>query len=163
MGKNCKSPAVVANAWHHRSDAISSIPALIASAVAALFPKWAFIDHVGAIVVSLLIIKVSWDIVKPALEELSEKGLSKDTLQKVISAVRKTEQVRGVHALRSRKFGDGIYVDLHIQVDGSMSVKEAHDISGAVKHRLLNTGFGIIDAVIHIEPFYGAPSKQEGE
>ena len=163
VGKNCKSPAVVANAWHHRSDAISSIPALAASAIAALFPQWAFIDHVGAMIVSLLIIKVSWDIVKPALEELSEKGLSKETQQKIITAVRETKHVRSVHALRSRKYGGYIYVDLHIQMDGSMSVKEAHDIAGEVKASLLSAGYGIIDAVIHIEPFEATTSEKKGD
>lgn len=153
VGKKTNSPAVVANAWHHRSDAISSIPALVSSAVAALYPQWAFIDHIGALVVSILILKVSWDILKPALEELTDQGLLGEGITQVISIAKENEQVRDVHAVRSRKAGAGIFVDLHILVDSTLSIKEAHDISSEVKKKLLEKGPGIIDAVIHIEPY----------
>ncbi len=153
VGRKTNSPAVIANAWHHRSDAISSIPAFFASLIAALYPGWEFIDHIGALIVVLLIVKVSWDIMKPAFAELTDQGLPKETLQKVAAVALENSQVRDVHAIRTRKHGDGIYVDLHALVDPHLTIEQAHDISGEIKQSLLKGDFGIVDVIVHIEPF----------
>ncbi len=153
VGKKTNSLAVIANAWHHRSDAISSIPAFFASAIAALYPGWEFIDHIGALIVILLIIKVSWDIMKPAFGELTDQGLPNETLQKIAAVALKNSQVRDVHAVRTRKHGDGIYIDLHALVDPDLTIEQAHDVSGEIKQSLLNSEFGIVDVIVHIEPY----------
>lgn len=76
VGTRARSTAVVANAWHHRSDALSSIPAIIAVAVAAISPSWFFVDNIGALIISLFILKVAWEIVRPSLSELADHGAS---------------------------------------------------------------------------------------
>ncbi|MGA1870372.1 MAG: cation diffusion facilitator family transporter [bacterium] len=151
-GTRVKSSAVIANAWHHRSDAISSIPALIAVAAAAINPKWAFIDHVGALIVSIFIIKISSDIIYPAFSELSDCGASQIERAKIHSLALNVQGVHSVHAIRTRKFGSGFHVDLHILVDGDMTVRKGHTISEEVKSELLANGPEILDVVVHLEP-----------
>ena len=152
-GRQLGSSALVANAWHHRSDAVSSIPALIAVAAAAFDPRWAFIDHIGALIVALILLKVSWEIVKPALATLTDRGAThreRDRIQTIARAVTGVEQV---HAIRTRRQGTGLYVDLHVQVDGDMTVRKGHDISGAVKAALITDGPDVLDVIVHMEPY----------
>jgi cation diffusion facilitator family transporter len=152
VGREVRSSAVIANAWHHRSDAFSSIPALIAVGASALNPKWAFVDHVGAVIVSIFILKVSFDIIKPALVELTDGGASESdrgSIKQIASAVRGVEDA---HAIRTRKIGAGIFVDLHILVDPEMSVRIGHDISEEVKRELIEKGPDVLDVVVHLEP-----------
>jgi cation diffusion facilitator family transporter len=153
VGRKAKSSAVIANAWHHRSDALSSVPVVIAVAVAVLNPKLAFIDHAGALVVSIFILKVSWDIISPSLSELADLGAPRKHREKIRSIARGISGVRSVHAIRTRRLGSGLHVDLHILVDGEMTVRMGHEISGAVKSALIEKGPEILDAVVHLEPY----------
>jgi cation diffusion facilitator family transporter len=153
VGRRAKSSAVIANAWHHRSDALSSVPVLIAVAVAAITPRLAFIDHVGALVVSIFILKVCWDILSPALSELADRGASQEIRETIRSIAMEIDGVRSVHAIRTRRLGSGIHLDLHILVDGEMTVRMGHEISGAVKSALIEKGPEIVDVVIHLEPY----------
>ena len=153
VGRKVQSSAVIANAWHHRSDALSSIPALLAVMIAIISPKWSFIDQFGAIIVSLFILHASGKIIKPALQELADTGVSADVHAKIQSLAKTTKGVLSVHAIRTRRIGGGIYIDLHIMVDGAMSVHQGHDISKAVKHRLLEKGPRIVDVMVHLEPY----------
>jgi cation diffusion facilitator family transporter len=153
VGKQVKSSAVIANAWHHRSDALSSLPALIAVATAAVFPAWAFVDHIGALIISLFIIKVSWDIINPAFAELSDKGAVSKELQSIETIARGVAGVKDVHALRTRYIASGLHVDLEVLVEPQISVMEGHDIAEAVKKALINDGPEILDVVVHIEPY----------
>ncbi|MFC1798536.1 cation diffusion facilitator family transporter [Thermodesulfobacteriota bacterium] len=153
IGKSTKSSALIANAWHHRSDAISSIPAFIAVAAATINPKWAFIDHVGALLVAVIILKVSWDIVVPAFSVLIDRGASQKERNKIRSIAMTIDEVEHIHAIRTRRVGAGFHVDLHVQVDGEMTVSQGHDICGKVKHALLEDGPEILDVVVHLEPY----------
>ena len=153
VGTRIKSSAVIANAWHHRSDALSSIPAFIAVGAAAFYPKLAFADQVGAFVVSFIILKVSWSIVSPAFSELADRGAPKKDRERIQFLAMHTEGVETVHKIRTRKIGAGLFVDLHIQVDGNMSVHKGHDISEIVKSNLMAKGPEIMDVVVHIEPY----------
>jgi cation diffusion facilitator family transporter len=155
VGKQTKSSAVTANAWHHRTDAISSIPALIAVAAAALHPGLAFLDRVGALIVSLIILKVSWEILRPVFSELTEHGAPRKDREKIKSIAMEIKGVQQVHAVRTRKMGTGVFVDLHVLVDGDMSVRKGHRISHEVKRELMEKGPEILDAVVHLEPFVG--------
>jgi cation diffusion facilitator family transporter len=153
IGVKTKSSALIANAWHHRSDAISSIPVLITVAIATVNPKLAFIDLIGALIVSLFILKISWDIIKPAISELADRGASKSDREVIKSIAMGIEGVKAVHAVRTRKLGAGFYVDLHVLVDGNMPVHTGHRISHEVKSKLLEKGPEILDVVVHIEPY----------
>jgi len=153
VGKRTKSSAVIANAWHHRSDALSSVPALIAVSLAVINKNLAFIDHIGALVVSIFILKISWDIIVPCLSELSDSGAPRKYYERIKSIALNVKGVRAVHAIRTRKFGSGLHIDLHIMVDGKITVQEGHDISGVVKYALIEKIPEILDVIIHLEPY----------
>ena len=152
VGKKVRSKSVIANAWHHRSDAISSIPALVAVMVSTINPAWGFVDHIGAIIVSVFIFKVSWDITTPALLELTDQGASKNDHMLIKQIALGVEGVEDVHKIRTRKIGQNIFVDLHVLVTPEITVRDGHAISENVKHELLKKGPDILDAVIHLEP-----------
>lgn len=155
VGKKVRSSAVVANAWHHRSDALSSIPAAVAVAAARLFPSWSFVDHIGAIVVSLFILQAAWKIVWPSLKELSDTGASPELTKDIERVVLATGGVQSLHKVRTRQTGYGYHVDLHIQVDGGITVLEGHNISEDAKARLMQDCPEVLDVIVHLEPKSG--------
>lgn len=152
VGRRIKSPAVIANAWHHRSDAISSIPPLVAVVAAAVNPKWAFLDPVGALIVALLILKVAWEIAAPALAELTEKGVAPEEIKEIEALALAAPGVHSIHRVRTRRLGAGTFVDLHVVVDGGISVCAGHEIANGVQRRLLDEGPSVADVTVHIEP-----------
>ncbi|HCF61952.1 MAG TPA: cation-efflux pump [Myxococcales bacterium] len=153
VGRKVKSQAVLANAWHHRSDAMSSLPAAVAVGVAALWPALAVVDHVGAVVVAGFILHAAWKITSPALGQLIDGGAPAPVRAEISAIVLATPGVRLVHAIRTRYVGSGLQIDLHIQVDPEMSVREGHDISEEVKRRLIGDGPEVLDAIVHLEPY----------
>ena len=152
-GKQLESPSVVANAWHHRSDALSSIGALLGIGAAYfLGEKWRIADPIAAIVVSALIIKVAVDLCRTALAELLEKSLPHDVEEEILSIISATPSVYKPHNLRTRRIGSNIAIEVHIRVEGSMTVQDSHEISRDIE-RSLRARFGERTAVaIHIEP-----------
>lgn len=153
------SSALAANAWHHRSDALSSIPVAAAIAVAYWFPTWDFIDKVGAAIVSVFILYSAWKILKPTLFELSDAApVDSEAIRRICFSVPGT---MSVHAIRARKTGSSAQVDLHLLVVPDMSVLEGHGISTEIRKKLLASELGISEAVIHIEP-YNEAEKKEG-
>jgi cation diffusion facilitator family transporter len=152
VGQRAKSPACIANAWHHRADALGSVPALIAVAVASINPRWAFVDHVGALVVSLFILRTAWTIIVPALADLTDRGASAQDVALLRAIVYGVEGVRTAHRLRTRRSGTSIFVDVHIEVDGGLTVRDGHHISEEVRHALLRSGPNVVDVVVHLEP-----------
>lgn len=153
IGKQTKSSALIANAWHHRSDALSSIPVLAAVILANINPKLAYVDQIGALIVSLFILKVSWSIIKPSLKELADHGASEEERLKIEAIAMEIKDVKEVHAIRSRKTGPGFHVDMHVLVDPEMSVKDGHDIAEEVCTTLIKKGPDIYDVVVHLEPY----------
>lgn len=153
VGREIKSTALIANAWHHRSDGLSSIPAALAVAGAALFPGLAFLDHLGAIVVSMFILQAAVKIVRPAVEQLVDRGAPEEICRGIEQLAFATPGVREVHAIRTRHIGSGIEVDLHVLVDPTLSVEEGHEISEEVKRRLLEYVSDLADVVVHLEPY----------
>lgn len=153
VGRTVDSPALVANAWHHRSDAMSSIPAALAVAVALLVPGWAFVDRVGAIVVCVFILYASWRILHPALNQLIDAGAPPEERRRIEELALEVEGVEAAHALRTRYVGAKLAVELHLEVDGGLSVGEGHAIAQAVRRRLLAEGPNVVDAMVQIEPY----------
>ena len=153
VGKRVESPSVVANAWHHRSDALSSIGTLLGIGAAYfLGEKWRIADPIAAIVVAALIIKVSIDLSRTALAELLEKSLSKEVEEEILAIIMATPNVHKPHNLRTRRIGADIAIEIHIRVEGSMTVLDSHDITKDIE-RALRERFGERTAVaIHIEP-----------
>ena len=153
VGKRIKSSALMANAWHHRSDGFSSLPVAIAVLGTKLQPEWFFLDHIGAIIVAVLIIQAAVKIFWPALKQLADTAASEEERQKLIALAREVEGVKEVHALRTRHIGPGLQIDLHVMVDPNLSVNKGHEIAGIVKHRLLDEGPDVVDVLVHIEPY----------
>jgi len=151
-GKRIRSPALIANAWHHRSDALSSIPVAIAVAGAKLRPGWQFLDHVGAVVVSVFIFVVAARIVAPLVQELMDAGSSQRDRERITEIAAGTAGVEVVHAVRTRRLGSALAVDLHILVDGQMTVRRGHEIAEQVTEHLLAEGPDVVDVVVHLEP-----------
>jgi cation diffusion facilitator family transporter len=153
VGKRIKSSALVANALEHRSDVISSIAAVLAVGAGIIDPRLSFIDNIGAIIVAVFILKVAWDILAPAFSELIDSGASEVVQKRILNTVLNFDYVKGAHAVRTRKTGNNIYVDLHVLVDGNMSVTDSHIITEKIQKKLMCKIPEIMDVVIHIEPY----------
>lgn len=147
-----KSTALKANAWHHRSDAISSIPVALAIGVTKYDPSWAMLDPIASVAVSFFILQAAYMIAQPSLYELADAGASEAALEKIKGIVTSVEGVQSVHCIRSRYHGNGLHVDLHIQVNPNITVKEGHAIAGHAKRHLLEDGPEIVDVLVHLEP-----------
>lgn len=153
VGQRQKSSALIANAWHHRSDAISSVPAALAVAGATISPTWEFLDHVGAIVVSFFILQAAWKIIRPALDQLIDAAAPEEELDEIRRIALAVAKVHDIHKVRTRYLGSGLQIDLHVLVDGNLSVREGHDVSEKVEECLLESGPHVLDVVVHIEPY----------
>ena len=154
--KKVSSSALYANAWHHRSDALSSIPAFLAILFAFIYPNLTFIDAIGAIIVAAMLFVMSLKLLVPALFQLSDAGATKDMYAKIHTIASSISGVRDAHAIRSRQIGQGYFIDLHIEVDPAMSVYDAHEISERVAKEIIKDTPGIVDVVVHIEPYMQA-------
>lgn len=155
VGKRVRSPAMVANAWHHRSDAMSSLPVAIAVLGTHIRPTWGFLDHIATVIVAVLILQAAWSIAWPALRQLVDAGAAAEDQADLLALARGIPGVRAVHALRTRYIGSGLQADLHVLVDPAMSVQEGHAIAGAVTDRLRQEGRDVVDVLVHIEPYEG--------
>ena len=152
-GRALDSPAVVANAWHHRSDALSSIGAAIGIGAAILLgQQWAVLDPLASLVVGAMLVKVALDLMKESAGELTEKSLPEATEREIEEIFHSFPQVREPHNLRTRRIGNRIAIEVHIRLDGEMSLREAHDIVSAIEKRIRDR-FGAATLVtIHMEP-----------
>jgi cation diffusion facilitator family transporter len=151
-GKKIRSTALSANAWHHRLDAISSIPVLIALAGAMLFPSLTFLDSAGALVVSVFIIQASVKIMVPGFGELLEKGAPEETLAAITALIMTHPEVITIHKLRTRYLGANLYIDFHLVLNKRLTIQKGHDIAERIKNDILSKTPGVADAVIHVEP-----------
>ena len=151
-GRRVKSPALAANAWHHRTDALSSVPVLIAVAGARIFPSWSFLDHLGAVIVSIFILHASVKIIWPGISELVDVGAPTETRKEIRDIALTNEGVLQVHDIRTRYISTSIQVDLHIVVDGSITVREGHEIADDVRARIIGAIPEVVDVIVHVDP-----------
>ena len=155
-GEHINSMALVANAWHHRSDAFSSI-AVAAGISCAMFlgDEWRVLDPIAAAVVSLLIALVAYRLLMPSVRELLEVSLSKEETREIGAEIAKTDGINAFHHLRTRKNGNVYILDFHIKVAPSLTVVAAHDIADRAE-KALKKKYGQQTIVnIHIEPYLG--------
>ncbi|VAW60220.1 Cobalt-zinc-cadmium resistance protein [hydrothermal vent metagenome] len=150
VARRVKSKLLEANAWHHRSDAISSIVVFIGIAGAML--GYPLLDSVAAIVVALMICKIGWDLGHQSFQELVDTGLEPETLQAMETTILSVDGVNQMHMLRTRKMGHSALADVHILVSPKLSVSEGHQISEAVEMALTKKFDEIIDVTVHIDP-----------
>ncbi|MBW6499906.1 MAG: cation diffusion facilitator family transporter [Bacteroidales bacterium] len=157
-GRNINSQTLVANAWHHRSDAFTSLgTALGISGAIFLGEKWRILDPIAGIIVSLFILKIAWKIANPSVRELLESSLPAETENDISGIISNTPGVECFHNLRTRKIGEAIAIDVHVKVDKELSVESSHHIASEIENSLREK-FGSQSHIgIHIEPFYGNP------
>ena len=153
VGRQTDSPAVIANAWHHRSDALSSIGTLIGIGCAYLLGgKWVIADPIAAIVVAAMILKVAIDLLRKGFDELVEGALPSNVEEEIIRIVTEDAAISHPHNLRTRRIGSSIAIEVHIRVDGDMSVRESHSLTESIERRLRERFGESTMIAIHVEP-----------
>lgn len=153
VGRRCHSEAVVANAWHHRSDALSSVGTTVGIGGAIILgEKWAVLDPLTAIVVSFFIMKAAWSVLSKAVDELTDGSLPKETEDEIESIVSEDNEVSVVHNLCTRRIGNRIAIEMHVRMPGETSLYVAHRHATEIEQRLKQR-FGTATHIsIHLEP-----------
>lgn len=153
QGKKLNSQAVVANAWHHRSDALSSIGTAIGIGGAILLgDHWRVLDPIAAVVVSFFIMKVSVQLLIPCVDELLEKSLPDDVEKEIEQTVLSFPGVSQPHHLRTRRIGSYYAIEIHVRLDGKITLEEAHGTATAIENKLKEMFGKGTHVGIHVEP-----------
>ena len=148
--KRIDSSALMADAWHHRSDAFSSVGALVGIAGARMgFPV---MDSIASLVIFLFIVKAAYDIFKDSIDKMVDHSCDEETEKDIFECVIENEDVMGVDLLQTRIFGNKIYVDVEIQVDGSYTLQEAHKIAEAVHDNIEKNFPKVKHIMVHVNP-----------
>ena len=155
VGKKIDSQAVKADAHHHRSDAITSVAAFVGISIALIGGKgYEGADDWAALVASALILYNAIGIIRPALAEIMDTAPPLEIVEKVKELAKAVPEVKDIEKCYVRKMGFDYYVDIHIEVDGALSVTEGHRIAHLVKDALLESKLRIINVLVHVEPFH---------
>jgi cation diffusion facilitator family transporter len=150
VAQKIRSPLLEANAWHHRSDAVSSIVVLFG--IGATFIGYPLVDAIAAIIVALMIGKIGLDLSRQSVQELVDTALEPEMVEQIKNTILDIDDVRELHLLRSRRMGHNALVDVHIQVSPKLSVSEGHHISESVETALKEKFDEVNDVTVHIDP-----------
>ena len=166
VGRKCESQAVIANAWHHRSDALSSIGTAIGIGGAILLgEKWAVLDPIAAVVVSVFIIRTAWQLTKQSAGELLEQSLPADMEREIVDIVAREPMTSEVHHLRTRRIGSHIAIEMHLRMPGDISLYESHQHATNIEQKLRKRFGASTHIGLHVEPLkingkYVAPKNK---
>ena len=166
VGRKCESQAVIANAWHHRSDALSSIGTAVGIGGAILLgEKWAVLDPIAAVVVSVFIIRTAWQLTKQSAGELLEQSLPADMEREIVDIVAREPMTSEVHHLRTRRIGSHIAIEMHLRMPGDISLYESHQHATNIEQKLRNRFGASTHIGLHVEPLkingkYVAPKNK---
>ena len=166
VGRKCKSQAVIANAWHHRSDALSSIGTAVGIGGAILLgEKWAVLDPIAAVVVSVFIIRTAWQLTKQSAGELLEQSLPADIEREIVDIVAREPMTSEVHHLRTRRIGSHIAIEMHLRMPGDISLYESHQHATNIEQKLRKRFGASTHIGLHVEPLkingkYVAPKNK---
>jgi len=152
VGLRIKSQAVVANAWHHRSDAFSSVAVLIGVAGAQLRPQWHILDAYAALVVSLFIMKVGFEVLWRVMREMADTAPGQEVLERIMTCARGVTGVLEAHDLKVRSMGGLYQMQIHIKVDGGLTVAQGHHIAKQVEECLNTEIKDIGEIIVHVDP-----------
>jgi cation diffusion facilitator family transporter len=155
VGRRIKSQLIVANAWHQRSDALSSVAVLLGVVGAQIHPAWHVLDSYAALIVSFFIIKVGLEILWSAVRELTDTAPQPETLTRIRECALRVDGVIGFHDLRARTLGGLFQMEAHIVVDGQLTVIEGHRIAKEVERCLAEEISEIESVIIHVDPAIG--------
>ena len=148
--KKINSGALKADAWHHRSDALSSVGALFGIAGARM--GYPFLDCVASVVICAFVIKAAYDIFKDAVDKMLDTACDKDTVKKLQKIILNQPGVLGISKLTTRIFGSKIYVDVEIEADGDMTLKDAHEVAENVHHAIEQGASDVKHCMVHVNP-----------
>ena len=151
VSKKINSAALKADAWHHRSDALSSIGSFIGILGSRLGFK--IFDPLASVIISLCIIKVSIDIFKDAIDKMVDKSCDKEVIDKVISVIEKNESVKNIDDIKTRQFGNKAYVDVEISVDENLLLKDAHKVAEEIHDSVENDINIVKHCMVHVNPY----------
>ena len=152
-GKHLDSKALEANAWHHRSDALSSVGTAIGIGGAILLgSRWTVLDPLASIVVGAMLVKVAWDLLGPSFGELTDSSLPADMEQEMMDIIRGVPGVEDPHNLRTRRIGNRIAAEVHIRLDGALPLSEAHEKATEVERRFKERFGAQSHVIVHMEP-----------
>jgi len=153
VGRTVSDVSLIANAWHHRSDAFTSVAATVGLAVVAVGgPGWAFVDELTALVLSAFLVVAAARIIQTSSGELIDRAPGRATLAAIEQAVTHTEGVHDFHAVRARQIGGKVAMDIHVLVDPELTVREGHDIASAVEQHVRQADTNVVEVVVHVEP-----------
>ncbi len=161
IGKKEQNRLLQANAWHHRSDALSSVAALIGIGGAKL--GYPFLDPLAGLVVSALIMKTAWDMGKQSVEELTDAVTDPEVESHVHQLMANVEGVQDFHEVRVRRMGSYLLVDLHVEVDGHLTVSSAHQIAERARLRITQALPTVTEVLVHVDPEPDPPSRMPDE
>ena len=152
-GRKLDSKALEANAWHHRSDALSSIGAAVGIGGAILLgQRWAVLDPLASIVVGAMLVKVAWDLLGPSFGELTDSSLPADTEEEMLALIQSVPGVEDPHNLRTRRIGNRIAAEVHIRLDGRQTLEQAHEKASEVERRFKARFGPQSHIIVHMEP-----------
>jgi cation diffusion facilitator family transporter len=152
VGLRIKSAAVVANAWHHRSDALSSVAVLIGVTAALARPEWHILDAYAALLVSFFIVKVGLEILRDSLREMVDTAPSPEVMKAIVDCIRSVPNVIAVHDLRVRSIGGRYDLSVHVVVDRDLTVVEGHNAAREVERCLADEVKDVGEVTVHIDP-----------
>ncbi len=146
-----KSSMLVANAWHARSDAASSL--VVGIGIAGNLAGYPLLDPIAALIVGLMIAKMGWEFAWVALHELMDRGIDEEEVAAITRTLAETPGVMGVHDVRTRKMGDLIVVDAHLEVDATVTVEAGHDIAVAARRNVMQR-HRVLSLMTHVDPWH---------
>ena len=162
VGRKINSSAVIANAWHHRSDAFSSIGTAIGIGGAIILGEsWSVLDPMAAVVVSFFIMKVAVQLLKPCVDELTEKSLPDEIEKEICLITENTPGVSAIHNLRTRRIGNHYAIEMHVRMDGHLTLYEAHAKASVIENKLKEKYGNETHVGIHVEPVKSADGTYE--
>lgn len=162
LGKKYSSPALISEAWHHRSDSLSSLAALAGVGLALIgshfqMPILIYGDAVAGIIVSIIVIKVGYDLARDASNIILEQVLDDEAIEKYVDTVLRIRGVRAVDELLARSHGQYVIIDIKIAVDAAITVLDGHNIAARVKQSLMNDHVEVEDVLVHVNPYITSP------
>jgi len=153
VGRRESDLSLMANAWHHRTDALTSVAAAVGLAGVLLSgPEWQKLDALTALVLAAFLVLVAARIIHRSAAELADQAPSPKTLESIRRAVSETEGVKTFHAFRARQTGGKVEMDIHVQVDPALTVGQGHDIASAVRSSVMQADPNVVSVIVHVEP-----------
>lgn len=152
-GEEMDSQALRSDAWHHRSDALTSVAAFVGISIALIGGEgYEIADDIAALAACAVIVVNAARLLRPAMDEVMDAAVPAATEARLRELAASVDGVVDVEKTRVRKSGTGLLMDIHVEVDGRLTVRAGHEIAHAVKDRILAAGFGVVDVVVHVEP-----------